>query len=76
MFCPLLNAGRPIGNDAVECQKGQCAWGMGRRRGRGSCCIPRMAGYLAGLVSQHPGDAKGGSKVVGEDPSATQDNGS
>ena len=60
MICPLLNAGRRAGEDASPCVEEACAWWMGRRKkGRGSCSIPRMAGYLAGLVSQ---DERGGQK--------------
>ena len=45
MLCPLLNAGRDIGSDAVLCAGPSCAWWLESKSG-GGCAVRKLAQYL------------------------------
>ena len=62
MICPLLNAGRPDGSDAVPCLKESCAWWIGGKGKRPGCCaMTRAVHYLAATlkVQRKEGDHEG-----------------
>ena len=67
LICPLLTVGR---SEAAPCIEESCAWWVGRRKGRGSCAVPRAVGYLAGLVSRKKDGDKDevGSEKGSEEP--------
>lgn len=50
MLCPIVNTGRREGEAAVPCVKENCAWWIQGEKRAGSCTIPRLAHYLAGLL--------------------------